>query len=68
MKVCARCGREYNHGSRSWDDERKQCVNTGACSKRSTARMLDRTVQRPFVGGFDPDRAYRDAPKIGDGR
>jgi hypothetical protein len=50
---CPSCGTEKGLG------EDGRCKNKAACLKRATKDM----VTTPYVGGFDPVEAYRDAQK-----
>lgn len=49
--ACPSCGAKRGLG----DDGR--CLDKAKCVERATATM----VTKPYVGGFDPDKAYRDA-------
>ena len=43
-----------------------ECEDKRACSKRVAKRLapqLGRMVTKPYVGGFDPVKAYNEAPK-----
>jgi hypothetical protein len=52
-RACPSCG----HTKKL--NERGYCSDKAACLRRATASM----VTSKYVGGFDPDKAYRDAQK-----
>lgn len=52
-RVCPSCGAKRSLGKDS------RCRDKAACLRRVTATM----VTKPYVGGFDPLQAYRDAEK-----
>lgn len=59
MRLCAACHVEI-------PDDRERCEDVARCRKRLNARVkeaLGGMVTKPYVGGFDPVKAYRDSPK-----
>jgi len=58
VAVCQFCRAVLEEGDR--------CEDVGACSKRAASKLsqrLSRLNVKPFVGGFDPEKAYREADK-----
>ena len=59
--VCSLCGKEHRK-ERSYDETRKACTDRATCAGRAVGKMNT----RPYIGGFSPEAAYAEAPKLGD--